>query len=129
LQWALHEARALGARLDVVHIWQYPWVVAAAGAATAEVGREEFEAEGRRLLEQETDALAADDVEIHRRLGTGNAADLLLRAAEGADLLVVGSRGRGGFRGLLLGSVSQQCAQHAPCPVVIIPPAHDAPGA
>jgi nucleotide-binding universal stress UspA family protein len=41
--------------------------------------------------------------------------------AVGADLLVVGSRGYGGFRGLLLGSVSQQCAQHAPCPVVIIP--------
>jgi nucleotide-binding universal stress UspA family protein len=122
LRWARNEARALAARLDVVHVWQYPWVVTASGAAATGVGRDEFEAEGRRLLEQETDELETGDVEIHRRLGTGNAAEVLLRAADGADLLVVGSRGRGGFAGLLLGSVSQQCAQHAPCPVVIVPP-------
>ena len=48
------------------------------------------------------------------------AAAALLDAAEGADLLVVGSRGLGGFTGLLLGSVSQQCVQHAGCPVVIV---------
>ena len=48
------------------------------------------------------------------------AAQVLVDEADGADLLVVGSRGHGGFAGLLLGSVSQQCAHHAPCPVVII---------
>jgi nucleotide-binding universal stress UspA family protein len=46
---------------------------------------------------------------------------VLLEEAADADLLVVGSRGLGGFRGLLLGSVSQQCAHHAPCPLVIVP--------
>jgi nucleotide-binding universal stress UspA family protein len=45
----------------------------------------------------------------------------LIERAEGADLLVVGSRGRGGFSGLVLGSVGQQCAHHTPCPLTIVP--------
>ena len=54
----------------------------------------------------------------------GQPADVLCEAAESAALLVVGFRGFGGFRGLLLWSVSQQCAHHAPCPIVITPPRH-----
>jgi nucleotide-binding universal stress UspA family protein len=50
----------------------------------------------------------------------GPAGSVLVQAAEGADLLVVGSRGHGGFVGLLLGSVSQQCVTHAPCPVLVV---------
>jgi nucleotide-binding universal stress UspA family protein len=50
------------------------------------------------------------------------AAGALLDVAKGAELLVVGSRGRGGFTGLLLGSVGQQVVHHAPCPVVVVPP-------
>jgi nucleotide-binding universal stress UspA family protein len=53
-------------------------------------------------------------------VGEGNAAQVLLDAADGADLLVAGSHGYGGFAGALLSSVSQRCTHHAHCPVVII---------
>jgi nucleotide-binding universal stress UspA family protein len=64
----------------------------------------------------------AGDVEIERRVIEGAAAAVLVEESRGADLLVVGSRGHGGFAQLLLGSVSQQCAHHAECPVVIVRP-------
>jgi nucleotide-binding universal stress UspA family protein len=60
---------------------------------------------------------------VERVVREGQPAEVLVEAAEDADLLVVGSRGLGGFRGLLLGSVGQQCAHHARCPVVIVPKA------
>jgi nucleotide-binding universal stress UspA family protein len=60
------------------------------------------------------------DVEIRRVVKKGRAADTLMTAAEGADMLVVGNRGRGGFAGLRLGSVSQSIAHHSPCPLVIV---------
>jgi nucleotide-binding universal stress UspA family protein len=56
-----------------------------------------------------------------KHVACGAAASVLLEEGKNADLLVVGSRGRGGFAGLLLGSVSQQVSHHAPCPVVIVP--------
>ncbi|WP_317620853.1 universal stress protein [Streptomyces sp. CBMA123] len=59
-------------------------------------------------------------VEIRTRVQEGGAAACLLDAARGAELLVVGSRGHGGFTGALLGSVGQHCVQHAPCPVVVV---------
>lgn len=66
--------------------------------------------------------MAADhpDVELNTRLMSGQPARCLLLAAESAELLVVGSRGRGGFSGLLLGSVSQGVLHHAHCPVAIV---------
>ncbi|HEU6443797.1 MAG TPA: universal stress protein [Gaiellaceae bacterium] len=66
------------------------------------------------------EAADAGDVVIELRAVQGSPAEELIRASEGAELLVVGSRGLGGFASLLLGSVSQQCAQHAACPVVIV---------
>jgi nucleotide-binding universal stress UspA family protein len=65
-------------------------------------------------------ASPASSVRIHTKVAEGSAAQVLLDAAEGADLLVVGSRGHGGFAGALLGSVSQHCASHSPCPVLIV---------
>ncbi len=123
LRWAVREARLRGATLRVVHAWLMP--VAFAGGAPGfalPVTHTEFEQDGRRVL-NEALAAAADEVagvELERQVVEGSAARCLVRAAEGADLLVVGSRGHGGFAGLLLGSVGQQCAHHAPCPVVIV---------
>jgi nucleotide-binding universal stress UspA family protein len=58
--------------------------------------------------------------EVHLRATVGTAADVLILESHGADLLVVGSRGHGGFTSMLLGSVSMQCALHAPCPVTVV---------
>ena len=66
-------------------------------------------------------AVAACLVKVSSTVREGNAAEVLIDAAEGADLLMVGSRGHGGFAEALLGSVSQHCVHHARWPVVIIP--------
>jgi nucleotide-binding universal stress UspA family protein len=137
LAWALGEARLRGAKLRVLHAYQVPALAygdfgmgapgAAAQAAFAEdVERVRSTAEGqaKSLAEaslRHAGAEAVSDVEIELDAVEGPAAQVLLEAGRGADLLVVGSRGHGGFVGLLLGSVSQQCAQHPPCPVLIHP--------
>jgi nucleotide-binding universal stress UspA family protein len=62
----------------------------------------------------------ADSRRVRSLVIKGHAAEALIEAAEGADLLVVGSSGRGGFAQALLGSVGQHCVHHAPCPVLIM---------
>ncbi len=124
LEWAVAEASLRDAHLVVVHAWLEPAAVAVGSVITAGgVEPEIFEQTAERTM---ADVLGAVDTTalpqgIERHVVAGAPARALLDAAKDADLLVVGSRGLGGFSGLLLGSVSQQVAHHATCPVVIIP--------
>ena len=121
LRWALDEARLRQATLEVVHAWLFPVVGDVPGAAVDSLARDLERAAGE-LLDHVVDDVAGSDpaVKVDRRVLEGGAASVLVDVAADADLLVVGSRGRGGFAGLLLGSVAQQCVHHAPCPVVIV---------
>lgn len=126
LRFALDEAKIRGCGLKAVSVWHIPAAAYDGGWAPTPVDFGNLEEATRALLDQSlADAGAADSgVEVVPVVREGQAADVLVQEAADADLLVVGSRGLGGFRGLLLGSVGQQCAHHAPCPVAIVP-AHD----
>jgi len=126
LRFALDEAKLREADLRVVHTWQFGYIGVrgiegfspVAGADLGELRRTAEIALDATL--QEVGAANGNGVAIERRVSEGAPATVLVDESRNADLLVVGSRGHGGFTGLLLGSVSQQCAQHAACPVVIV---------
>jgi nucleotide-binding universal stress UspA family protein len=123
LRFALDEAQQRGANLKVVGAWHIPAIVYEAGWVPANVDLEAYPKFSQEALDKALADADADvsGVEVTTVVHKGQAADVLCAEAKGADLLVVGSRGLGGFRGLMLGSVSQQCAQHTPCPLAIVP--------
>jgi len=145
LAWAAEEARMRGAVLRVVHAWRSPalssvWYLRSGSPAQAE-GRSAW---GEKVYENYRDEVMnlsdgeprdAEDLvgsqiadvlgqspqlQLERYVTEGRAAQAILEAAKGADLVVVGSRGLGGFVGLLLGSVSSQVVHHARCPVTVV---------
>jgi nucleotide-binding universal stress UspA family protein len=122
-RFGLEEARIHNARLRLVSVWHIPLAVYASPLAPPPMPdlNEDLEALARDAIEATVAELGSvEGVEIDRVVRQGQPAAILVEEAANADLLVVGSRGLGGFRGLLLGSVSQQCAEHASCPVVIL---------
>jgi nucleotide-binding universal stress UspA family protein len=125
LEWAAAEARLRGVPLKAVLSWQWPtslYTEAGWAGIDGEV-IDDFRALAEQRLDETCAALAdADGLELRRAVVEGPAASVLVEAAAAADLLVVGTRGHGGFAGLLLGSVSQQLAHHSPCALVIVPP-------
>lgn len=120
LKWALDEARLRDADLELVHAYPTPELTALPMVVTLP-NDDELRQAAESVLDEALEAIGgAGDVKVTRTVRAGGAASVLTQAAEGADLLVVGARGLGGFRGLLLGSVSQQAVSHSPCPVVVV---------
>jgi nucleotide-binding universal stress UspA family protein len=123
LRFALNEARVRKAKLRIVVAWHVPLAAYGAGwapppptlAEDSKTAAEDVLAGALQEVKEE-----AGGVEIESVVREGQPANVLVEESAGAELLVIGSRGRGGFRELLLGSVSQQCAHHARCPVTIV---------
>jgi nucleotide-binding universal stress UspA family protein len=124
LRWAHAEAALRGAALEAVAVWQYPMMTTmpAFGAMPDATNLSKQTEEHLLEILRENDIESTPEVAVSVSVAEGTPASALTNAAGDADLLVVGSRGHGGFAGLLLGSVSHQCTMHAPCPVVVVHP-------
>ncbi|NIK59196.1 universal stress protein [Kribbella shirazensis] len=122
VEFAFDQADSLHAKVVALHTWTSPFLTYADGASMLQFDEEKIREESRLLVAESVAGAAADhpDVEWTTELVPGSAAQALVRRSESADLVVVGSRGRGGFTGLLLGSVSQSVLHHARCPIAIV---------
>jgi nucleotide-binding universal stress UspA family protein len=121
LRWAARIAEGTGARIDAVAAWEltslYGW-----SALSVMPALYSPQPEIEKSLNQTIDEVFGADrpVDMRVKVLEGPAAKILLTASEGALMLVVGSRGLGGFTGLLVGSVSAKVAEHAKCPVLVV---------
>jgi nucleotide-binding universal stress UspA family protein len=117
LRWAVRHARLTGSHVEAVTAWQYPvlytWEPEGIDA--------DFETTARAMLAKAVAGARAQepDVGVRAQVAEGHPAEVLVRAADGADLLVLGCRGRGTFPTALVGSVSLHCVLRAPCPVLV----------
>jgi nucleotide-binding universal stress UspA family protein len=122
LTWAAAEAADHGADLVVLTVWEHTLLppMGSGGVPPSPVPDP-----GQRATEDLLTVIKAElgedpPVVVQPRVKEGNPAEVLIKQSADADLLVVGTRGRGGFKGLLLGSVSQHVAAHAKCPVTVV---------
>ena len=122
VKWAAQEAVAHSAQLEVIHAWTVPAISDPMAMMPIQLPVEEFikqaEAVSEHAVRVAHDAGAKD---VKAVVARGSAAEHLITASRSALMVVVGTRGHGGFVGLLLGSVAQQVATHAACPVVVVP--------
>jgi nucleotide-binding universal stress UspA family protein len=118
LSWAIDEARLRGVGLRVIHV--FPALISLVGTIAHEYWPQVAKEQEAMFDQVMAAAPAMDDLDVERSLIHGNPAEVLVESSRGANLLVIGYRGRGGFRGMLLGSVSTHCVHQAHCPVVVI---------
>jgi nucleotide-binding universal stress UspA family protein len=118
LRWGARVAASLGAGLDAVSAWEFPSMYGW-GQIPSDWNPDQ---DMSKVLDDTIKEVFGDQppAGLRRLVNEGGAAKVLLDASQGAMMLVVGSRGHGGFAGLLLGSVSSNVAEHASCPVLVI---------
>ena len=118
LRWAVRQAKLAGGRVEAVIAWHYP---AAYGWEPAGIDND-FAGDAHQVLAEALTAVSAAEpgVPVFPLVTEGYPADVLLDAAKGADLLVLGHRGRGAVTSALIGSVSLHCVLHAHCPVLVL---------
>ena len=121
LRWAARQAEFTSAVVDAIMAWRFP---AFYGWAPVDSEDLDFPRFAEQALAHAVDEVFGPDHPdwLRSRVAEGHAAQVLVEASADADLLVVGSRGHGGFTGLLLGSVSTYCVHHARCPVTVVRP-------
>jgi len=119
LRWAIRQAKLMGASVDAVVAWRFPSTYGLAPMAGSAI---DLEGEARKALVNALNEVSAlePDVMVHPMVIEGHPAEVLVRAAKDADLLVVGSRGHGAFASTMIGSVSINCVLHSHCPVVVL---------
>ena len=120
MKWALRQARLTGGRLSAVISWDaspiYGWEAAPS--------RKDLNTNSAHVLGEVIAEVTggSEDITIEREIANGHPAKALLNSAQGAEALVLGNRGRGGFSKALLGSVTAYITHHATCPVVVVRP-------
>jgi nucleotide-binding universal stress UspA family protein len=116
IAWAAEQARATGGSLELAIVWARP----TSYGLPLVVGGYNPEQEAQDVVDKAASGIDLPPARLHKSVINGAAPTVLVDRSKHADLLVVGSRGHGGFAELLLGSVSDHCVHHASCPVVVV---------